>query len=150
LQQVLNAAMNNPTLLDNLKYSSFQAPSNIPASSQSQSLVGFDPNIANSVGYPAVSSGASANDLLAPLYNGDTENSYQSGSPSLEAVTQKVNDNSRSAEEINQEIGKLENDIDTLTNHLGFDPNNLNVDDLDYVDMDEFLNTYGNGSADDQ
>ncbi|KAJ2963966.1 hypothetical protein NQZ79_g1045 [Umbelopsis isabellina] len=150
LQQVLNAAMNNPTLLDNLKYASYQAPTSIPTNTQSQSLVGFDPNIGHNVGYPAVSNSASSNDLLAPLYNGDTGNTYQSESPSLEAVTQKVNDNSRSAEEINQEIGKLENDIDTLTNHLGFDPNHLNVDDLDYVDMDEFLNTYGNGSADDQ
>ncbi|GAB5588398.1 Heat shock transcription factor [Umbelopsis nana] len=152
LQQVLNAAMNNPTLLDNLKYASYQAPppNPIPTSATSQSLVEFDPNVASTLSYPAIASGANATDLLTPLYNGNAVTTFQSETPSLDGVTQKVHDTTKSAEEINQEIGKLESDIDTLTNHLGFDPSDLNVEDLDYVDMDEFLNTYGNGSADDQ
>lgn len=143
--------MSNPTLLDNLKYTSYQAPANtIPSSAPSQSLVEFDPNVANTLGYPAISHSANASDLLAPLYNESAVTPFQSETPSIDNVTQKVHDTSKSAEEINEEIGKLESDIDTLTHHLGFDPNNLNVEDLDYVDMDEFLNTYGNGSADDQ
>jgi hypothetical protein len=149
LQQVLNAAMSNPTLLDNLKYQSYQAPSStIPPGAPSTSLVEFDPNLASTLSYPPLSSGVNANDILTPLYNGNAITPFQSQTPSLDGVTQKVHDSTKSADEINQEIGKLESDIDTLTNHLGFDPNNLNVDDLDYVDMDEFLNTYGNGSAD--
>ncbi|CAO3665556.1 unnamed protein product [Umbelopsis ramanniana] len=150
LQQVLNAAMSNPTLLDNLKYQSYQAPSStIPSGTPpSTSLVEFDPNLASTLSYPPLSSGVNANDILTPLYNGNAITPFQSQTPSLDGVTQKVHDSTKSADEINQEIGKLESDIDTLTNHLGFDPNNLNVDDLDYVDMDEFLNTYGNGSAD--
>ncbi|KAG2176722.1 hypothetical protein INT44_007386, partial [Umbelopsis vinacea] len=143
LQQVLNAAMSNPTLLDSLKYQSYQAPSSsIPSGAPSTSLVEFDPNLASTLSYPPLSGGVNANDLLTPLYNGNAITPFQSQTPSLDGVTQKVNDSTRSAEEINQEIGKLESDIDSLTNHLGFDPNHLNVDDLDYVDMDEFLNTY--------
>jgi hypothetical protein len=145
--------MSNPALLDNLKYASYQAPQNtIPTSTPSTSLVEFDPNLASTLSYPPLSNNANANanDILTPLYDSSAVTPFQSETPSLSGITQKVHDTTKSAEEINQEIGKLESDIDSLTNHLGFDPNNLNVDDLDYVDMDEFLNTYGNGSADDQ
>ncbi|RUP51971.1 hypothetical protein BC936DRAFT_143983, partial [Jimgerdemannia flammicorona] len=78
----------------------------------------------------------------APTLPASTALSQRQSVPSLTNLTSNIDAATKSAESINHDINILENNIENIANQLGLDPNHM-VDDLDYVDMDDFLNTYG-------
>lgn len=108
----------------------------LSVSASDLSLMNFNPDHFDPIPLPAstptlpTSSPSSANALL-----------HQS-SPSLRSVTNNIVAAGKSAESINHDINLLESNIENIANQLGFDPNHV-VDDLAFVDMDDFLSTYG-------
>jgi hypothetical protein len=73
-------------------------------------------------------------------------------SHSLENVTNSISSIASSADALNQDIDDLGISLQTLAQHLGFDPTKISnseddpikiEDEGDLLDMDEFLNTYG-------
>ncbi|ORZ15028.1 hypothetical protein BCR42DRAFT_353050 [Absidia repens] len=65
--------------------------------------------------------------------------------PSLPQVSTGVQPLSKSAEDINSDIDTLGSNIEALAQQLGFDPTKSNEDILNYVDMDQFLQSYDPG-----
>ncbi|KAG0170332.1 stress-responsive transcription factor hsf1 [Apophysomyces sp. BC1015] len=63
--------------------------------------------------------------------------------PTLPQVTNNITSLTKAADVISQDIDDLGTNIEALAQHLGFDPTKYPGNDDDYVDMDEFLNTYG-------
>lgn len=73
-------------------------------------------------------------------------------SHTLQNVTNSISNIANSADALNQDIDDLGISLQTLAQHLGFDPTKVNSsednpikldDEGDLLDMDEFLNTYG-------
>ncbi|CAO3593388.1 unnamed protein product [Absidia cylindrospora] len=63
--------------------------------------------------------------------------------PSLPHASTNIQPLSKSAADINSDIDTLGSNIEALAQQLGFTPTKSNEDILSYVDMDQFLQSYG-------
>lgn len=134
LQQLLSLAQNNPSLLSQLTgndaYSAANAtiaPMTTTTTSASTAMVpGLDPG------------------LLGGLdTNTSSKDTHLTTTPSLVDTTKSIDSAMKTADSISQDIDQLGVDIEALAQQLGFDPSKHDNDELDYVDLDAFLNNYG-------
>lgn len=130
LQNLILLTQSNPELLNQLTNDVFY---NSPTTQQQQQQATSP--ISSSVTTPASSS------TVLP-----------DQSHSLHNITNSISNIANSADTLNQDIDDLGISLQTLAQHLGFDPTKMNnsVDDPvkiedegDLLDMDEFLNTFG-------
>ncbi|KAI8384824.1 uncharacterized protein BYT42DRAFT_612494 [Radiomyces spectabilis] len=132
-QSFINLAQANPDLLNQLTNYTYNDPISsttlppVEASSDFSSLA--DPLSALA---PPASSSSTDNAAVAPFNTG-----------LLRKSTEDIASLSQTADAINENIDQLGTDIEALVRQLGFDPTKHGNTDDHYLDMDDFLDTYG-------
>lgn len=146
LQTLITLAQSNPELLSQLTNEAFYGSGySGPATHNYQTIL------------PAPSSTSDTSSIALPPLSAATDSKLTSTATqqqprSIDQVTNSISNISHTADALNHDINELGISLQALADHLGFDPtknvstdDNLGADDEgELLDMDEFLNTYGN------
>ncbi|KAF7721890.1 stress-responsive transcription factor hsf1 [Apophysomyces ossiformis] len=131
LQSLINLAQANPNLLNQMSADTLL--------NSSPAAIDY---IHNNQANPPTFSAADATPVIY-TNNNLPPNPELPVAPSLLQVTDNITSLTKAADLISQDIDDLGTNIEALAQHLGFDPTKYPGNEDDYVNMDEFLNTYG-------